>query len=249
MQLQTDLEIVTAAGYSRVCLFDLEAIRDYPDPGYVPLLKAYANRDLDITVYVQKVEANQETLDLVWAIGASRVILYEVDLLNLFQAAGVKTDWWSGVAYSYNHLKRPQYLGWPDLRGEQMRQELADWAMQMPPITGGLSLDYIRWNKVGDGRTAGQVTDLVQKIRHNWDAAGQGSLSAAVYPYLGASPNYGGALSVGQAWDEWLDDGLLDWVYPMAYDSEHLGSYIKEWAGYDTSKIVPCLSVINFQSG
>ncbi len=247
VQLEADLEAVATAGYSRVCVFDLEAIRDYPDPRYVLLLQEYANLGIEITIYVQKIKADQNTLDLVRAIGGSQIIVYEQELLELFRAAGIKTYWWSGVAFPYAHSEQPQYLDWPDLRSEQVRQALADWAVQIPPsIEDGLSLDYIRWNQVGDERTAEQVTDLLRKIRRNWKRVGKGSLSAAVYPYLGASPNHGGALSVGQKWNEWLRDGLVDWVYPMAYNSQYLAEYIEEWQEYEVARIVPCLSVMDY---
>jgi hypothetical protein len=67
-QLKTDLKTITDAGYSKVCLFDLHSIQDYPDPRYISLLKKYADAGLEITVYVQQVEPNQDTLDLVQSI-------------------------------------------------------------------------------------------------------------------------------------------------------------------------------------
>jgi hypothetical protein len=246
-QLKADLRAITRAGYSRVCLFDLRDIRDYPDPRYVSLLKQYADDGLEITIYVQQIEPEQATLELVQSIGASSVILYESDLLDLFSRAAVTTFWWSGVAYPPNHADYPDYFGWPDLRNEGVRQGIADWASQVPQeVDGGLSLDYIRWNEVGNGRTAEQVTDLLQRIKANWDMVGRGTLSAAVYPYLGKGPENGGALSVGQEWDGWLEQGLLDFVYPMAYISEDIPDHIKEWASYDASRIVPCLSVAHY---
>jgi hypothetical protein len=245
-QLKADLRAITDAGYSEVCLFDLKSIQDYPDSRYISLLKNYADGGLEITVYVQQVEPNQDTLALVQSIGASSVILYEKDLLALFKEAGVRTFWWSGVAYPPYHADRLQYMGWPDLRSERVRQDIADWAVQIPEeIDGGLSLDYIRWNEVGNGRNAEQVTDLVQRIRTNWNMMARGTLSAAVYPYLGKDPRYGGALSVGQKWNEWLENDLLDFVYPMAYNSEDIPWHIREWESYDMHRIVPCLSVID----
>jgi hypothetical protein len=246
-QLEIDLDIITAAGYSRVCLFDLKAIRDYPDPRYIPLVKQYADRSLEITVYVQDVEVSQSTVELLSKIGGSAVIVHEEKLSDLFHTADIPIFWWSGTAFPDNHRERPQYLGWTDLRGEQVRQDIADWAVQIPrKVDGGLSLDYIRWNKVGAGRNAEQVTDLVQRIRVNWDRVGNGTLSAAVYPYLGQSTRDGGALSVGQKWDEWLENDLLDFVYPMAYDSKDIPWLIVEWKSYDQHRIVPCLSAIDF---
>lgn len=245
--LKTDLQMIQQAGYKRVCLFDLQAIRDYPDPAYISFLRQYADKGIEITVYVQDVPADQETINLFRAIGATRAIIYERELLEIFQTTQISVSWWAGVAFPYNHTERPQYMSWPDLRSEQMREELADWAVQIPAsVDGGLSLDYIRWNQVGDGRTAEQVTDLVQKIRDRWDQAGHGRLSAAVYPYLGNSPRHGGALSVGQKWNEWLDNGLVDWVYPMAYNSQDLAAHIREWKSYDPTKIVPCLSLMDY---
>jgi len=224
----------------------LKAIRDYPNPAYVRLLNRYAADGLEITVYVQAVEASPETLSIVQEIGASSVILYEKDLLALFMAAGIESIWWSGVALPSNHPDRPQYQGWPDLRTEQVRQDIADWAVQVPHTDGGLALDYIRWNRVGDGRTSEQVTDLVRRIRENWDKAGDGALSAAVYPYLSQNPDDWGAQSVGQQWDEWLGSGLVDWVYPMAYDSNDIPDLVVGWENYDRQKIIPCLSPIHF---
>jgi hypothetical protein len=230
-----------------VCLFDLKAIRGFPDPRYISLLKKYADKGLDITVYVQDIEPSQETLDLAYSIGVSSVIVYEEDLLTLFKDAGMRTHWWSGTAYPPNHTNRLQYMDWPDLRSEEVREDIADWAVQIPDVDGGLSLDYIRWNEVGDGRNAVQVTDLLQRIRANWDVTGNGPLSVAVFPYRGRFPDDGGALSVGQKWDEWLESGLVDFVYPMAYRSEDLPKFIREWDTYDTDKIIPCLSVMDLQ--
>jgi hypothetical protein len=229
-----------------VCLFDLKSIRDYPDSRYIPLLKKYADNGLEITVKVQGVEPSQETLDLVHSIGASSTIVYERELLALFNEAGLETYWWSGTAYPPNHTDRSQYMDWPDLRSEQVREEIAHWAVQIPEVHGGLALDYIRWNEVGDGRNAEQVTDLVRRIRAGWDVTGNGYLTASVYPYLGRHPDDGGALSVGQEWDDWLESGLVDFVYPMAYQSEDIPYHLREWGTYDKERIVPCLSVIDF---
>jgi hypothetical protein len=248
-QLNKDLKIVTAAGYSQLCLFDLKSLRDYPDSKYIPLLKSYADEGIQITVYVQEMEANEKTLQLAQSIGASAVILYEKDLLTLFKEAGYQTYWWAGVAYPRDHSDLPTYLGWPDLRSAAVRQNIADWVIenyQKADTDGGVSLDYIRWNRVGDGREAEQITDLVQRIRSEWLEVGKGSVTAAVYPYMGKDPSYGGALSVGQQWDQWLKNGLIDVAYPMAYKSQDIPVQLKEWAAYDKQKIVPCLSVMNY---
>ena len=248
-QLKSDLRKITKAGYSKVCLFDLKSIRDYPDSRYVPLLKKYADKGMEITVYVQDVEPSQETLDLVESMGVSSVILYERDLLTLFKEEGIETYWWSGTAFPPNHTARLQYMDWPDLRSEKVREDIANWVVQIPEVDGGLSLDYIRWNQVGDGRNAEQVTDLLRRIRTNWDMNGNGTLSAAVFPYLGRFPDDGGALSVGQKWDEWLEAGLVDFVYPMAYQSEDIPYYIGEWEeAYDRRKIIPCLSIMDYSN-
>ena len=247
-QIQVDLEAVINAGYSKLCLFDLDSVWGYPDSRYIPLLRIYTENGIELTIYVQYVEPNQQTLSAVQRIGATSVIVYDKNLLTLFRNAGIRTFWWSGVAYPPNHKNRPQYLGWPDLRSEQVRLDIADWTVRIPgEVDGGLSLDYIRWNGVGNERTAEQVTDLVQRIRSNWNAVGKGALSAAVYPYLGANPSYGGALSVGQKWDEWLRDGLLDFVIPMAYDSQSIPRQIREWKLYGTDRILPCLSTVSYQ--
>jgi hypothetical protein len=246
-QLKADLRAITKAGFTRVCLFDLQSIRDHPDSRYISFLTKYAEKkDLEITVYVQSVEPDQDTLNLAQSIGASSVIVYDEELVTLFREAGIRTTWWSGTAYPPNHFELQQYMGWPDLRSEQVRQEIADWAVQTPKAEGGLSLDYIRWNEVGNGRNAEQVTDLLRRIRTNWDMNGNGALSAAVFPYLGRSRNDGGALSVGQKWDEWLKDDLVDFVYPMAYNSEDISVHLAEWESYDTHRVVPCLSVIDY---
>jgi hypothetical protein len=246
-QVEADLKAITDAGYSKVCLFDLKSIQGYPDPRYVPLLRRYADGGLEITVYVQEVVPDQTTLNLARQIGASSAIVYERDLLSLFKAAEMKTYWWSIVADPLKHPDQPKYMEWIDLRSESVRQDVARWAVQIPQeADGGLSLDYIRWNQVGSGRTADQVTDLVRRIRANWNALGNGPLSAAVYPNLGQDPSDGGALSVGQKWNEWLKDGLLDFAYPMAYESKDIPQLIKEWESYDWHRIIPCLSVIDF---
>ncbi len=247
-QLEADLEAVTNAGYPKLCLFDLNSIWGYPDSRYIPLVKKFAESGVEIAIYVQDVESNPQTLNIVQSIGASSVFVNDKTLITLFRNAGIKTFWWSGVAYPPNHKDQPQYLGWPDLRSEQVRRDIADWAVRIPQdVEGGLSLDYIRWNAVGNERTAEQVTDLVQRIRSNWNTVGKGTLSASVYPYLGVNPSDGGALSVGQRWGEWLRNGLLDFVSPMAYDSQDIPYLIGEWKTYDKGKIVPCLSVVIYK--
>lgn len=246
-QLKADLRAVSKAGYTKVCLFDLQSIRNHPDSRYISFLEEYSEKkELEITVYVQSVEPDQDTLDLVERIGASSVIVYDEQLLTLFREAGIKTTWWAGTAYPPNHFELQQYREWPDLRSEQVRQEIADWVVQAPKAEGGLSLDYIRWNEVGKGRNAEQVTDLLRRIRTNWDMNGSGALSAAVFPFLGRFPDDGGALSVGQKWDEWLEEGLVDFVYPMAYNSESIPIHLEEWESYDAQRVIPCLSVIDY---
>ncbi len=245
-QLEADLKIVTNAGYERVCVFDLKSIGNYPDPRYIALLAQYAAQGTELTVFVQEIAPDQTTLDLVRRIGASSVILYDKDLWALFEESHLKTSWWSGVAFPPRHKERPQYKGWPDLRSDQIRQDIANWAVQTPQVDGGLVLDYIRWNQVGDGRNAEQVVDLVRQIRAKWNSVGSGPLAAAVFPYLGQSPSDGGALSVGQEWNKWLQEGLVDLVYPMAYISQDIPWLIQQWKPYDKHTLVPCLSVIDY---
>jgi len=243
-QLEEDLALLEGAGYTSVCLFDLNGISHHPDRDlYIELLREYVGRNWDIALYIQNVDP-ATALNLVDNIGASSVILYEEEILQAFSGSGIKTWWWSGAAYPVNDLDRPMYRGWSDLRKEEVRAEIADWIVGKVPeqIDGGLSLDYIRWNAVGDGREAYMVTDLVQRVRDQW----QGPLSAAVYPYLGKSPRHGGALSVGQQWNLWLENDLVDFAYPMAYESEDLPAFIEEWKLYAKDKIVPCLSVENY---
>jgi len=245
-QLDTDLKTIVNAGYAEICLFDLKSLRDYPDPRYLTLLTQYAIGGIEFTVFVQDIEPTQETIDLVKRIGITSVILSQKDSAVVFEQAQLRIAWWRGVAYPPNHKTRPQYEGWPDLRSEQVRQDIADWAVQIPSVGDSLVLDYIRWNGIGNGRNAEQVTDLVRRIRAQWGLAEKGTLSAAVFPYLGTGPNDGGALSVGQKWNEWLEDGLLDSVYPMAYISQDIPWLVEQWKPYDKHKLAPCLSVIDY---
>lgn len=244
-QLASDLETVIQGGYSNLCLFDLQGLWEYPDPQYVSLLKQYAERGVKLTIYVQDLSPNQTILDFTRYVGAASVIVYNEDASALFKDAGFKTYWWAGAAYPPNHTDLPQYFAWPDLRSEAVREAIADWAVKVPEgVDGGLSLDYIRWNGVGNGRTADQITDLLLKIRSRWSVVGKGELSAAVYPYLGKNLQDGGALSVGQEWNRWLEEGLVDFVIPMAYQSSDIPWLVSdEWKAYDKNKVVPCLSV------
>ena len=239
-RLEADLALLEAADYTSLCLFDLTGIHQHPDrDAYVQLLRAYADRGWDIAIYAQEIDP-ATALELVDEIGAPTILVYEREVLQAFAGSDVTVWWWSGAAYPRNHPDRPAYKGWPDLRQEEVRADIAAWIVETVPsqVDGGLSLDYIRWNEVGAGREAEMVTDLVRRVRAQWD----GPLSAAVYPYIGESPRHGGALSVGQRWDVWLEEDLVDFVYPMAYASEDLPSLIAVWASYEQDSIVPCLS-------
>ncbi len=240
-RLEAELALLEAAGYTRLCLFDLSGLHQHPTRDlYVRLLRAYADRGWEIAIYVQEIDP-AIALELVDKIGASSILVYEREMMQAFAGSGIEVWWWSGAAYPRNHPHRPTYRGWPDLRQAAVRTDIAAWIVESAPpqIDGGIALDYIRWNEVGEEREAEMVTDLVRRVRLRWE----GPLSAAVYPYVGESPRHGGALSVGQQWDVWLEEDLVDFVYPMAYTSADLPYLIEAWASYEQESIVPCLSV------
>lgn len=245
-QLARDLETLVGAGYRRICIFDLKSVRDYPDLRYRELLRQTAARGVEIAVYAQELPADRGTVELARAIGARGVIAYEPPLLELFAGAGFRTTWWAIIGYPRAHPDLKTHEGWIDLRDRETRVELARRALALPPSAdGGIALDYIRWNRAGAGRSAEQVTDVVSRIRRRLTARGLGPLAAAVYPYVGKNASYGGSLAVGQEWHLWLRDGLLDFVIPMAYESDDLPRLLGEWRPFG-ERVVPCLSVQDF---
>jgi uncharacterized lipoprotein YddW (UPF0748 family) len=56
------------------------------------------------------------------------------------------------------------------------------------------------------------ITDFVRRIRTMSEEAGR-ELSAAVFHYYP-----GGLLDIGQDWERWVREGLLDYVFPMNYN-------------------------------
>jgi hypothetical protein len=247
-QLARDIETVVGDGYRRICIFDLKTVRDHPDARYRELLRQTAARGVEIAVYAQEMAADRATLDLARQIGAREIIAYEKPLLELFAGAGFRITWWALIGYPSAHPELKNWEGWIDLRDRETRVELTRLALTPPlPVAGGISLDYIRWNKAGAGRSAEQVTDIVSRIHRRLTARGAGPLSAAVYPYVGKSASHGGSLSVEQEWHLWLKEGLLEFAIPMAYESEDIPRLLGEWRPY-RERIVPALSVMNYRA-
>ena len=243
-QIKDDLSLVVSAGYTKICLFHMKAIRDMDDGELYSFLKSYAARGVEISVFVKDMSAS-EAIDTARRIGATTLITWNRSDADTFSMQGFKTAWWSLVAYPERNQSMPTYMGWPDLRQEQVRRDIAGRVLSEPALaSSGLNLDYIRWNAIGDGRTADQVTDLLRKIRAGWSRA-RGALSVDVYPYLGTGEGDGGAGDVGQPWGRWLSEGLVDKVYPMAYISEDLPWMVPQWAPYGTGRVVPVLSVVD----
>lgn len=240
-QLVSDLAQVTAAGYRKIGIFDLKGIGDTGNAAYFDLIRSYADQGVEIAVFVQGMKSSS-AVELARKIGASSAIVRSTTLERELRNAGLKTVWWSLVAYPETAADLPFYMGWPDLRDDGVRSALAERAVDSPVTGGGRNLDYVRWNRTDQQRTNEQVTDLVRRIR----AAGSrgGPLSADVYPYLGGGNGDGGARDVGQRWDLWLAEGLVDEVYPMAYLSADLPWLIPQWAPYG-SRVVPVVSAVD----
>lgn len=247
-QLITDFNLINS-NYSRWGIFELKAIRDHPQSTYVQsLIRSYADAGTKLYVYVQNLTANATTLALAQTCGFSGVITYEDAILTLFRNAGMEVFWWANVCYPgvYDY-GLSEYGGWPDLTQSSIRQTIANRVVSTANSKGtitGMVLDYIRWNTHGSPRTAAQVTDLVQKIRAQWNKR----LEASVFSYIGAHDgSSGGGGAVCQLWDDWIAAGYYNYYSPMSYNSADLNWLVTtQWNTFPAGIMSPALSVKDY---
>lgn len=189
-------------------------------------------------------------------------------------ARGVSVHaWWSpGLIMEYGSLRdvRPEWdiaslpdipddLHWANFSLPEVRRFVGDVVMEIVEnyAVDGVHLDYIRYPDIcsADGRPCGSffgqedISLTVRDVHLRLNAYRPDILlSAAV------KADRGDAATYLQYWPDWLAEGYIDYVMPMAYLSpsrnERLGQYLTAWESLKgASRIVPGLSVFVDSAG
>jgi len=137
---------------------------------------------------------------------------------------------------------------WLDFALPEARAFVADVAEEivMNYDVDGILLDYIRWEPdwvESANLSADDVSLTVQGVYERVKVIRPAVVTASVFS------NYWSARGAGQMWYEWLSDGYIDYVTPMAYVSDSdLQVVLNEWrdSEYFPKQIIPRLSVVWF---
>lgn len=138
---------------------------------------------------------------------------------------------------------------WLDFAASEARSFVADVAEELVANydIDGVLLDYIRWGS-GPGwpksLSADDVSLTVQGVYERVKAIRPVDVAASVF----RSREIAGW--AGQMWYDWLADGYIDYVTPMAYvDDSKLQAFLNEWrdSGYFPEQIIPRLSTVWFE--
>lgn len=130
---------------------------------------------------------------------------------------------------------------WLDFRNRDARELIAGLCADVAAYDiAGVCLDYTRWWR-GSGQDAAFVT---QTVAAAYEAIG-GLTALCASPISIYDDSEWSALNYGQAWHDWLDDGIVDWLTPMVYSGQwHLDRRLQDWkgAGYWPDWVAPVLS-------
>ena len=154
-----------------------------------------------------------------------------VELVDRYPVAGIHLDFvrYPGLRYGQTSPLGERFRErWgidPRLLPENLlAPNLKRWLVgEMPPGDRILATAALLWAE----QRAEAVTALVRQVRQELDATGRRDLplSAAVLSDPGKA-----FLNHGQDWPTWIEEGLIDAVYPMAYfgPEERVGSQLRD---------------------
>ncbi|MDH4187384.1 MAG: hypothetical protein OEV08_10325 [Nitrospira sp.] len=137
---------------------------------------------------------------------------------------------------------------WLDFALPEARFFVADVAEEL--VTNydvdGILLDYIRWRSTwfeSANLSADDISLTVQGVYERVKAIRPVDVTASVFESRWS------AEGAGQMWYDWLSNGYIDYVTPMAYVSDsYLQVLLNQWldTGYSPERIIPRLSVVWF---
>ena len=140
--------------------------------------------------------------------GISRLLEYDID----------------GIHLDYIRFPVRQGYSYDDATRAAFREEYGRDPLALRHHNSGsvMWVEWIRWN-------AAHVTELIREIRNLIEARGKDIvISAAVFPDYESA-----AYMIGQEWEAWVEEGLLDILCPMLYTNnmEVFRKYTRQAAG------------------
>ena len=178
--------------------------------------------------------ANPEVRNYLKSLLAEIVTRYDVD--------GIQLDY---IRYPFQDPKNNQLFGYGTAARAQFKDLTGVDPTQLSPNSQDQRIRYL-WNQWTAFRTQ-QVTTFVaetaQQLRRQDPTL---KISAAVF----ADDTYKRQQTLQQDWEDWADQGLVDWIVLMSYASstERFAELIRPWlveSSYRHTQVIPGIRLLN----
>ncbi|MBE9063614.1 glycoside hydrolase family 10 protein [cf. Phormidesmis sp. LEGE 11477] len=176
-------------------------------------------------------EARQYLLELLSEIAAR----YDVD--------GIQFDY---VRYPFQDAYGGRHFGYGTAAREKFLKLTGVDPITLSPRNGGDSAKAYLWNQWTAFRTQQITTFVSEASRRLQRLRPDLKLSAAVF----ADGTYQRQLAIQQDWEDWADQGLLDWIVLMSYANtvEEFSGLVRPWtveSSYRSTKVIPGIRLLN----
>jgi uncharacterized lipoprotein YddW (UPF0748 family) len=166
--------------------------------------------------------------------------------IDVYAAIPSMWFWRSGYPAQNMNGKLGITENWLDFRNADARLLIAGLCYDVAQYDiAGVCLDYTRWSRhwyASAGLTAAPITATVRACQQALVGTGKMLTASPISIY---DDSEWSALNYGQAWRDWLDQDLVDWLTPMVYSGQwHLEQRLAEWQtwGYWPSRAAAVLS-------
>lgn len=177
----------------------------------------------------------------------SEVRQYLFDILSeiagRYDVDGIQFDY---VRYPFQDPESNRLFGYGTAAREEFQSLTGVDPIDLSPKNGGDPRRAYYWNQWVTYRTQ-KITSFVaeasQRLRHQKPGI---TLSAAVF----ADDTYKRQHTLQQDWEDWADQGLVDWIVLMSYASstERFEELIRPWvveSSYRSTRVIPGIRLLN----
>ena len=177
----------------------------------------------------------------------SEVRAYLLDLLSeiatRYDVDGIQFDY---VRYPFQDAYSGRNFGYGIAAREKFRRLTGTDPITLSPRNGGDSTRAYLWNQWTAFRTqqvSTFVADASQRLRRQHPDL---IISAAVF----ADSSYKRKLAIQQDWEDWADQGLIDWIVLMSYADtvEEFSALVRPWvveSSYRSTEVIPGIRLLN----
>ncbi len=172
---------------------------------------------------------------------------YLLDLLSeivtRYDVDGIQFDY---VRYPFQNAYSGRNFGYGTAAREKFLKLTGTDPITLSPRNGGDSTRAYLWNQWTAFRTQ-QITTFVadasQRLRRQRRDL---IISAAVF----ADGSYQRQLAIQQDWEDWADQGLVDWIVLMSYADtvEEFSALVRPWvveSSYRSTEVIPGIRLLN----